>query len=221
MKRKSFSLSKLHLGIMVILGWFALVAQFYINALLKANPVPEMIIRYFTYFTILTNLIVALSCTVLLFKPGSKWGIFFSQQQSLAAITVYIVIVGLIYNTILRFTWAPKGLQRVVDEILHSVIPILFLIYWLAFTPKNRLQWKDIPAWLIFPFVYIVFVLLRGSASGFYPYPFIDRATLGLNKVFINAAGITLVFIIMSLVCVFIGKLLTKNIERPIKSNHE
>jgi hypothetical protein len=201
---------KIHLAVMVIPGWFALVAQFYINASLKLNPVPEMVIRYFSYFTIQTNFIVAVCYTVLLFSPGSRPGNFFSRQQTLAALTVYIVIVGLIYNIILRFLWNPVGLQKIVDEILHSVIPVLALIYWLVFTRKNKLEWKHILTWLIYPFAYIIYILIRGSVSGFYPYPFINTTELGLNKVLVNSAGIAAVFTLISLIFVAIGKSLTK-----------
>jgi len=201
---------KILLAVMVIFGWFALAAQFYINASLKLNPVPEMVIRYFSYFTIQTNLIVALCYTVLLFSPGSRPGNFFSRQQTLAALTVYIVIVGLIYNIILRFLWNPEGLQKIVDEILHSVIPVLALIYWLVFAGKNKLEWKHVLTWLIYPFAYIIYILIRGSASGFYPYPFINTTELGLNKVLVNSAGIAAVFALISLILVAIGKSLTK-----------
>jgi hypothetical protein len=212
MEKQSSSFTKIFLALMVIIGWFALIAQFYINANLKANPLPEMIVRYFSYFTIQTNIVVAVCYTVLLLKPGSKWGNFFSRQQTLSAITVYILIVGLIYNTILRFTWSPEGLQRIVDELLHSVIPVLALIYWIVFTSKNQLQWKNILPWLIYPFAYIFYVLIRGSLSGFYPYPFINSTQLGINKVLVNSVGIAGVFIFISLLLVGIGKLLNNKI---------
>ena len=95
-------------------------------------------------------------------------------------------------------TAEPQGLQAIVDELLHSVIPVLALIYWLLYAPKNKLQWKDILPWLIYPLLYIIYILLRGSGSGFYPYPFIDQKVLGLSKVLANAAWITLLFIIIS-----------------------
>jgi hypothetical protein len=210
MEKQPSPLIKIYVAVMVIIGWFALATQFYLNASLKANPVPEMIIRYFSYFTIQTNIIVTICFTVILFSPNSKWGNFFSRQQTLAAITVYIVIVGLIYNTILRFTWNPEGLQKLVDELLHSVVPVLALIYWLTFAAKNQLQWKNVMPWLIYPFAYIIYILIRGAYSGFYPYPFINTYQLGLNKVLVNSVGIAVIFIIMSLALVAVGKSMNK-----------
>lgn len=206
--------AKIYLAVMATVGWFALVAQFYINATLNLTPVPEMIIRFFSYFTIQTNCMVAVSCTILLLVPSSKLGNFFSRQQTMAAITVYVVIVGLIYNTILRFLWNPQGLQELVDELLHSVIPVLAVIYWLLFAGKDQLRWTNIFYWLIFPFAYIIYVLIRGSISGFYPYPFINTTLLGLNKVLVNALGIAVIFTIISLLFVAAGRSLSKNQQK-------
>jgi hypothetical protein len=202
--------AKIYVTVMALLCWFALAGQFYINLNSKTASIPEIIIRYFSYFTILTNLLIGLCCIMLLFSPGSKLGVFFSRQQTQTAITVYIVIVGLIYNIILRFLWVPEGLQRIVDELLHSITPVLFLIYWLVFSQKNQLQWTNILLWLIFPFSYIIYVLIRGSASGFYPYPFINTNQLGLNKVLVNSVGIAVFFICLSLIFVAIGKSMSK-----------
>jgi hypothetical protein len=204
------NLEKINLAVMVIIGWFALLAQFYINITSGVTGVGELLIRYFSYFTIQTNLLVAICFTILLLNPQSRWGRFFSRQQTLSAITVYIVIVGLIYNTILRFLWEPHGLQKIVDELLHTLIPLAVLVYWFVFTAKDRLQWKDVFPWLIYPFTYIVYILVRGSISGFYPYPFINTQRLGLNKVLVNAVGIAVVFICVSLLLVALAKSLRK-----------
>jgi hypothetical protein len=202
---------KIYLAVLAILGWFALAAQFYINITSGVAGTPEIVTRYFSYFTITTNLLVAVCCTTLLLTPHSGWGRFFSRPTTLTAIAVYILIVGLIYNLILRFLWKPEGLQRVVDELLHSVIPVLFLICWLLFVVKDQLKWKDVLPWLLYPLVYIVFIFIRGAASGFYPYPFIDVSQLGLQKTLINAVGIAIVILVASLLLVGIGKFMGKS----------
>ena len=123
-------LQKTFLIILAVCGWFALIAQFYLIMVNRVASIPETIIRYFSFFTILTNLIVAVCCTVILLKPSSSTGKFFSRPTILTAIVVYITVVGIVYNTVLRFLWNPQGLQLIVDELLHSVIPLLFIILW-------------------------------------------------------------------------------------------
>ncbi len=189
-----------------ILGWFALVAQFHINITSGAATPAELLIRYFSYFTILTNLLVAVCCTCIAINPEKGWGSFFSKVQTLTAITVYILVVGIVYNIILRFLWQPKGLQKLVDELLHSAIPALFLLYWLLFVNKQTMQWKQVFPWLAYPLVYLLFILIRGSFSGFYPYPFVNVGDLGMNKVLLNSIAITILFIVTGLLLIAAGK---------------
>ena len=59
--------------------------------------------------------------------------------------------------------------------------------------------------WLLYPLVYIIFVLTRGSYSGFYPYPFIDLTKLSILQVFTNSAGIALAVIVVSAILIFFG----------------
>ena len=202
MKPQSSPSKKIYLAVMVLIGWFALIAQFYIQINSGLADTDELLIRFFSYFTILTNIIVAVCSTALLIKPAGK---FFSKHATLTAITVYIVVVGIIYNVILRSIWKPEGLQMIVNELLHLAIPALFLIYWLFFVDKNKLSWTAIILWMIYPLVYLVFVLVRGTFSGFYPYPFLDADELGFRKVLLNSAGITAAFVILSLLFVAIG----------------
>jgi len=207
---KHNKLMKGQLAIMSLLGWFALLAQFYINITSKAAPYPELIIRYFSYFTITTNLLLSLACITLLFASASKLGQIFNKQSSLTAILVYILIVGIIYNLVLRFIWNPVGLQKLVDELLHSVMPLLFLVYWFLFVDKNQLKWNSVWFWLIYPLVYLLFIFVRGAFSGYYPYFFINVVHLGLLKALANAFYLTLAFLTVSFLFVSIGKLSSK-----------
>jgi len=86
-------------------------------------------------FTIDTNILVALSYTFIALGSNSRWGKFFTKATTITAITVYIIIVGVTYNIILRSTWNPQGLQKLVDELLHSVIPVLYVLFWVFFVP--------------------------------------------------------------------------------------
>lgn len=197
---------KIILFFLFVLGWFALIAQFYLIIVNRVAPIPETIVRYFSFFTVLTNLLVAVCFSILLLKRSSRWGNFFSKPKVLTAITVYITVVGIVYNLILRFLWKPTGLQWAVDELLHTIIPLLCIVYWIVYVAKSSLKWRDAFPWLIYPFVYIIFILIRGSVSSFYPYPFIDVDQIGLNKVLMNSGLLTLSFLLISFIAIAIGK---------------
>ena len=198
--------AKLLLAAICLLGWFALVGQFDLIILNRITSIPEIIIRYFSYFTILTNLLVAICGTALLTNRNSKIKSFFSRQNTLTAVAVYITVVGLVYNSILRFLWNPQGLQWIVDELLHSVIPLLFIVFWLLIVPKGKFQWKNVLAWLLYPLIYLVFVLLRGLPSSFYPYPFIDVDKIGYYKTFINSSGMLLAFLAVAIIFLIVNR---------------
>lgn len=196
----------LYLAVLAILGWFALAAQLYLIMVNRVVSVLETIIRYFNFFTILTNLIVAICVTVLLLKPNSQRGAWFSRPSTLTAITVYIAIVGMVYNVILRFLWQPQGLQYVADELLHTVIPLLFIIFWFIYVPKNGLQYKQFLPWLIYPLVYVVYTAIYGAITGYYPYPFVNVTELGYPRVLINTGFLLLAFSAFSLLLIAIAR---------------
>lgn len=205
---------KVLLAILVSLGWFALIAQFCISINSGLNTLPEIVTRYFSYFTITTNLLVAVCCSSLLLFRRPAPDKFFSRESVGTAVAVYITIVGIIYNLILRFLWQPTGLQWVVDELLHLVIPILFLIYWLLFVAKGGLRWNSFWPWLIYPLLYVVLIFIRGAYSGFYPYPFLDVSHIGFTRALINSAGITVGFLAVSLLYIGLGKWQSKRLSR-------
>ncbi|MGK2863651.1 MAG: Pr6Pr family membrane protein [Chitinophagaceae bacterium] len=178
---------------------------------MNGQKTTETIWNFFSYFTILTNLMVALCLSFILFGTGSPSGKFFSKPPVIAAIALYIFIVGLVYNIILRFIWEPRGLQLWVDEALHVVVPILFVSFWLLMVPKGKIKWIHPFKWLIYPAVYLAYSLLRGTFSGFYAYPFIDVKQLGYTHVFLNAAGLMLVFIISGFLLTAIDKFMSRS----------
>ncbi|MGA9637292.1 Pr6Pr family membrane protein [Flavobacterium sp.] len=214
MEKKVASGQQLILITGTILGWFAVGLQLYLIILNRVASIPETLIRFFSFYTILSNILVAFSFSFLWFKSNSKLSSFFTNRKILTAITVYITIVGLVYNTILRFLWNPIGLQYLVDELLHTLIPILFIIHWLVYVDKKQLVYKDVIIWQVFPLVYLTFILIRGSISNYYPYPFLDVNTIGYNKVFINTIVLCLVFIFISVFFVWISKITTQKIKK-------
>ncbi|MFV8379425.1 Pr6Pr family membrane protein [Flavobacterium sp. LB3R33] len=213
MQDKSLKFIFRFLGIIAIVSWFAVALQLYLIILNRVVSLPETIVRFFSFFTIQTNILVAICFTFLWLKPKSKWGLFFSKPKNTTAITLYITIVGLVYNAILKFLWAPTGLQKVVDELLHSVIPLLVLLYWVLFVPKKALEFKNIFLWLIFPAVYLVYTLIRGAFFSFYPYPFVDVNLLGYNKVLLNSFFMLLAFLFFGTLFIGIGKLKRNTLE--------
>jgi len=192
------------------LGWFSIVGQFILTIENRQVDVFETIIRFFSFFTILTNLLVALYFTsrIPIFKKVSIRQM--TNKGTITALTVFILVVGLVYQVVLRQTWHPTGFQRIIDELLHSVIPVFVLLYWVSFADIEDVKFKHLQKWLWFPALYFMYTLIRGHFSGYYPYPFINVLEIGYFQVIINCLIVSGVFLAILGVLLFAGHKIKK-----------
>jgi len=195
--------------VIATLAWLALALQLYLEvmrSLAGGGPIGWIVANYFSFFTILTNFLLALCLTISLLSPQSRWGKFFSTAAAQTGVAIYIVVVGATYSVMLRHLWNPHGAQKLADVLLHDVAPIAFLLYWLAFVPKAGLRWKHALWWLCYPIAYMAYTLVRGWMTGWYPYPFIDAKVLGFPRALANGCVVLLVFIGLGLLAVAAGR---------------
>ena len=197
-----------------ILGWVALVLQYalVLTGTLGADPITRSI-NFFSYFTILTNILAALALTLPWLAPQSAPGEFFSRPTVRTAITTYIIIVMTIVYFVLRHLTNLQGWDFVADVLLHYFMPVLFVIDWLFLVPKQTLKMKDSLGWLAFPVIYLVWTFIHGTYSGFYPYPFLNTSELGITRVLLNEAGLLAIFLVLGFILVTGGRMLDKNLE--------
>ena len=195
--------------IAALLGWFALVLQYWLmmNADAPTDPFNRTL-NFFSYFTILTNILAALAMSAPLIAPNSALGRFFDRPPVRTAIATYIIVVGVTYHLLLRDLWDPQGWQKIADYALHYGTPVLFVFDWLLFVATRNIPWATAFKALAFPLIYLGWTLYHGSWSGFYPYPFVDISKLGIEKVIINSGGMTAAFLVLCLVMIGLGKLL-------------
>ena len=188
--------------VMAILGWSGLAIQLELVLFARwmsgANVVGGLV-SYFSFFTILTNTLAATVLTYAADPRASKGRTFFLQPWVSSGITVSIIVVGVAYSLLLRHLWHPQGWQLVADELLHDVMPLLFLVYWWCCVPKGRLGLRHVAGWMLYPLLYFAYVLLRGHVLGLYPYPFVDVDKLGYAQAFVNALGILAGFVLVAL----------------------
>lgn len=202
---------KILLGIIFALELYALPTQFYLLLNGADFTFLSAAVRFFSFFTITTNTIVFLCTAILLFGGKSMANAFFRKCTTITAITVYILIVGIVFNLLLRSITDLKGHHRIVSEIFHAVVPILFFFYWLFFVSPEKISFKVILYWLVYPILYMIYTIFHGFLSSFYPYPFIDVTKLGLKTALVNGLFVLISFIILSLILVSISKIRSKD----------
>lgn len=193
-----------------LLGWFGVIGQLYLIIINRQQELLPTLVNFISYFTILTNTLVSVYFTTLWWRPSTRSVEFFSRPSVGTAITMYILVVGIVYNVILRFIWDPQGLQKIVDEILHTVNPIFFLGWWIICIRKTKLPWGSVGKWIIYPLVYCIYVLVRGAVTNSYPYPFMDVGQLGYQAVLINSLGVTALFLVLGFAFIGISRALAK-----------
>jgi len=187
------------------LGWVTLGIQLYQNCQVAGNLLGGLDV-FFSYLTVLINILAALVLTCMATSGDSTLRRFFLQPSVQGGAAVGMILVSLVYNLLLRVPLSFQEFQWVPDELMHDVMPVLFLLYWWFCVPRGRLLWRDALPWLIYLLAYCAYLLLRGYLIGAYPYDFIDVGELGYPQMFINAGMVVLGFTLLSLLVVAVDR---------------
>ena len=191
------------------LGWTGLALQWWFSVRTvqeKGGSTLDGTWLFLGFYTILTNLLVAGVLTAAALRARGAVGRFLQRPGVQTAAAMSIVIVGLIYNLMLRQLWSPTGLLLVADAIVHDAMPLLYLLYWWLAVPKAGLRWSQVLIWQSYPAGYFAYVLIRGAVSGWYPYPFVDVGALGYVQVLIDAVAVLVAFVVVGLLLVALGR---------------
>jgi hypothetical protein len=182
-------------AVLAVLVTAALVVQAVLVARLHGAPVATRFIRMFSYFTIQSNLLVGVAAVTLAVSPardGPVWRVL--RLDGLVGISV----TGVVYTTVLRSGVSLHGWAVATDAVFHYVVPLMAVLGWLAFGPRPRVD-RRTAAWsLAWPVAWLGYTLLRGHASNWYPYPFIDVIVHGYAVVAMNSLLVTVVLAVMA-----------------------
>ncbi|WP_417563135.1 Pr6Pr family membrane protein [Microbacterium sp.] len=178
-------------------------------------------VNFFSFFTVISNLLAAL----VLVWAGVR-GLTTGRKDplepralavALACVTTYMIVTGVVYNTLLRGIPLPQGTTVAwANEVLHVVGPV-FLLLDLLFAPgRRRLAWGTIGGVLVFPLAWVVYTLVRGPltvnpANGeewWYPYPFVNPHNFanGYGTVSLYIVGIAVGIALVALFTVWVGR---------------
>ena len=164
--------ARLLYGITAVVAWAALALQLTLSVDLSTDAGQSLaaaVWRYLGFFTVLTNLFVAIVASAAALAPRHRLA---SPSMRFAAL-VAIMLVGITYSLALRHIWNPRGWQAVADHALHDATPLLYLLSWIV-APHGALGRRDTVRALIFPGAYLIYAMLRGAVDGWYAYYFLD-----------------------------------------------
>ncbi len=161
----------------------------------------ERFFDWLTYFTIWSNVLVAVVVTVLAARPG-----LFGRTDRVGGVwrvlrldtVLMIVVTGIIYNVLLA-DGGLSGWPLVSNTFVHIVTPIVTTLVWLIAGPRGLLSLRVIAGALVIPVVYVAWALVRGEVIGAYPYPFLNVASKGYASVLGFVAALFVVAFLLGL----------------------
>ncbi len=202
-----------------VVTWAALALQFVLiirGGVVLDEVIPPALgtrlIRFISYFTILTNLLVAITTTTLALGQdvAPRWW----RVLRLNAI-VGIVVTGLVHWFLLRPLLDLSGADYLADKLLHVVVPLLAVIGWVAFGPRDKVERSLLLPSLIYPVGWLVYTLLHGAVSGWYPYPFLDVGLHGYPAALAACAGVALLLVALTWAAIRVDPHLGGERDRP------
>jgi hypothetical protein len=143
---------------------------------------------FFGYFTIQSNLIVAVALAVTLVAAAGRKRSDLRVSLLRGAATAYIATTGIVYNVLLSDADVAASVPW-SNDVVHRIIPVYVVLDWLLFSDRARLLFRHVWWFLVYPAVWVVVVLVRGATDGWVPYPFLDPAQ-GYGVVAIYVVGI-------------------------------
>ncbi|MCR3752755.1 Pr6Pr family membrane protein [Lentzea californiensis] len=151
---------------------------------------------HFSYFTVLSNVFAAVVALLGVFSPVSA--------QIRGAAVLYMGTTGIVYWLLLRDIDVQT--PAYANWVLHTVVPILVVVEWLLAPERTRRWWT----WLSFPLAYLVYTLVRGPITGWYPYPFMDPRQNGYGAVLLNCLFVAVVFGVLAFAVSWAGNKLAQ-----------
>ena len=166
------------------------------------EAVPARIINVLSYFTVQSNILVALTSGLLAVQLNRTQTWF--RVLRLSAL-IGITITGIVFHLALKGLTELTGPAVTADWILHTASPILCVIGWLIFGPRGWVTSRIVKLSVLFPVLWLAYTLVRGAliedrtGRNFYPYPFLDVVEHGYARVAVSVLLVAILFFVLAL----------------------
>ncbi|MES2960006.1 MAG: Pr6Pr family membrane protein [Pseudomonadota bacterium] len=165
-------------------------------------------LNFFSYFTNLSNLFAACVLLLAAFARRSTRGVALDVARYLSAVNM--AVVGIVFAVLLRNVDL-GALLPWINFVLHYLMPVAIVLDWLLQPSGTRLKAGHLALALVFPATYLAYVLLRGAATGWYPYPFLNPANVGgYAGVAVYSLGIFVTFLVVAWALFAVGNRLAR-----------
>jgi hypothetical protein len=163
--------------------------------------VPARIVNTLSFFTVLSNILVALTLGLLAYELFRT-----SVLVRVLRVTglVAIAITGVVFHLALRNLHELSGKEALADFILHTFSPVASVALWALVGPRNQISRRIVILSVVFPLVWLTYALVRGAVvddkfgNDYYPYPFLNVAHHGYPSVFVSVALVAALFLVIA-----------------------
>jgi hypothetical protein len=199
---------------LVVLVALSLTTEFVLSIAAPADEstgVATRIVRFFSYFTTQSNLLVLAAAVPLARRPdhdGRRWRVV--RLASLLGITV----TGLVYVAVLAPLYDPQGIHAWTNAGQHYLSPVLVVLGWILLGPRPRITGAVVGRALVWPMAWMGYTLAHGAVTGWYPYDFLDVGALGYGTALRNQAFVVLLAVGFLLLFWFVDRTLPTTRDR-------
>ncbi len=166
---------------------------------------PSIPLNFFSYFTNLSNLFAAIMLAASAFQLLRNKEPSPSTDLVRGMSVVNMTVVGIVFAVLLRDVDLGSLLPW-VNFVLHYVMPLVVVLDWLLLPPSTKFTMRQGLLCLLFPLLYLAYVIVRGASVNWYPYPFLNPANVGgYGGVALYVAGITVVFLLSTWLLLALG----------------
>jgi hypothetical protein len=158
-------------------------------------------LHYFSYFTIDSNLLAAAVFLTLAVRRGER-SAGFETVRGLALICM--TVTGVVFTLLLSGTDVDTAIPW-VNDVVHSVMPIVVVVDWLLDPPHTGLNYRQGLSWVVYPAIWLVYTLVKGPIVGKYPYPFLDPGNGGYGSVAVYCVAILVGMALLCLAAVWVA----------------
>jgi hypothetical protein len=170
--------------------------------------------EYFAYFSIVSAIVAGLVLLVSAFYLATNRAETKFLNIARLSLAAAMVIVGVVYHALLAdaandvrdgdYAW-----PVLPNEIIHTYAPILAAIEYLISVPAFRIRLRAFLWVAVFPLTWLVLSVVRGSATNWWPYWFINpNGEAGLGGMLTYIGAITLFFLTVGIAVLGLKKLL-------------
>lgn len=161
-----------------------------------------------SYFTMWSNIVVALSATLLALAPQAVTP---ARRALRLSGLLMITITAIVYALILAPDDVVVGWSRITNPLQHLLVPGVTLLVWLIWGPRGWFTARTVAASLLIPLAWVAWMLGRGAVIDAYPYGFVNVATLGYPRVALTL----LVILAFALLVAAAFRLVDRLLRRP------